>query len=358
MGIPLRPDPTALKMMERRSFVRAATAMAVTTSSSPSGKDRQLEILRSTWHDDDRAAAILKAASTPIGTQDFAAIQSTQFVEMLAPDCAAAKLLNLGYKFDLSGVNSIKLPYVGGAGRPAKPLFVQEGQPAPVVDLSTSGAVLGPVCKILLQCAISGELQSGSAQMAEAIVSRALAISCAQSLDAALFSNAAGTPGVSPPGFLHNITAIPSAGITGPIGAAADIAALAQAIGMNGISPDEMILIGTPSLATKIRFWGGPHYDDKVLSSSYLASGQLIGVIPSAVASGYAGQVDLETSLGTTIVMDDAAPPQVGTPGSPPVIAAPTLSAFQSYLVVILVRARAAWAIQPGGIATVSGAVW
>jgi hypothetical protein len=331
-GIPLRPDPLALKMMERRSFVRAATAMARCTSTD----QRPEELLRENWRDDDAAGRILKAASNPLTTSDFAAIQSTKFVEMLAPDCAAAKLLGLGNKFDLSGINTIKLPFVGGAGRPAKPLFIQEGAPSPVIDLSTSGAVLGPVCKTLIQAAISGELQSGSAEMAEAIVSQALAISCAQSLDAAVFSNVAAVPGVSPPKFLHGITAIPSAGVTGPAGCAADLAALAGAIGAAGISPDEMVIIATPNLATKVRFFGGPHYDDKVFSSSYLSNGQIIGVIPSAVASGYAGQIDLETSLGTTIVMDDATPPAIGTPGSPPVVGAPTLSAFQSYLVVVL----------------------
>jgi hypothetical protein len=100
----------------------------------------------------------------------------------------------LGNKFDLTGINSIKLPYVGGSGRPAKPAFVAEGQPAPVADLSTSGAIPGPTCKVLIQSAIMGELQSASAQTAEEIVGAALSISCAQSLDAALFSSNAAVP--------------------------------------------------------------------------------------------------------------------------------------------------------------------
>jgi hypothetical protein len=358
-GIPLRPDPLALRAMERRSFHRAIAAMAMTTRRGTTSSGTQPEeVLRSNWRDDDRAAAILKAASNPLGTSDFAQIQSTKFLEMLAPDCAAAKLLNLGNKFDLTGINSIKLPFIGGSGRPAKPLFVAESQPAPVVDLSTSGAILGPTNKILIQAAVTGELQSASAETAEGIIGAALAISCAQSLDATMFSSAAAVVGTSPPGFLHGIAAIPSAGVTGPAGCAADLAALAQAIGSAGISPDDMVIIATPSLATKVRFFGGPHYDDKVFSSSYLSNGQLIGVIPSAVASGYAGVVDLETSLGALVHLEDTTPAPIGTPGSPNVVAAPAMSSFQSYVIVVKVRARAAWAIQPGGIATVSGAIW
>jgi len=150
MGIPLRPDPLAMAAMERRSFHRACAALAMTTSRARTSQGpRADDVLRDNWRDDDAAATILKAVTSPLTTSNFAAIQSTKFVEMLAPDCAAAKLLNLGYKFDLSGINSIKLPFIGGGGRPAKPAFVAEGAPAPVVDLATSDAILGPPCKVL-----------------------------------------------------------------------------------------------------------------------------------------------------------------------------------------------------------------
>ena len=147
IGVPLRADPLAMARMERRSFHRACAALAMTTSRGRTSQGpRAEEVLRDNWHEDDRAPLILKAATSPLTTSNYAAIQSTKFVEMLAPDCAAAKLLNLGYKFDLSGINSIKLPFIGGSGRPAKPAFIAEGQPAPAPNLATSGAILGPTC--------------------------------------------------------------------------------------------------------------------------------------------------------------------------------------------------------------------
>jgi hypothetical protein len=82
----------------------------------------------------------------------------------LAPDCASSKLLALGAQIDLTGINSVRLPYLGYTGRPAAPMFVAEGQPAPVPNLATSAAVLGPVCKVLILAGISGELQSASAE--------------------------------------------------------------------------------------------------------------------------------------------------------------------------------------------------
>src|SRR5262245_979556 len=98
---------------------------------------------------------------------------------MLAPDCAAAKVLNLGNKLLLDGISSIRLPFIGGAGRPAAPLFIAEGAPAPVANLSTSGAILGPACKILIQAAVSGALQSASGEAAADIIGQALAFSTA-----------------------------------------------------------------------------------------------------------------------------------------------------------------------------------
>jgi hypothetical protein len=314
------------------------------------------EVLKANWGDDSDAKLILRTASNPATTSDYAAVQSTKFLEMLAPDCAAAKVLNLGAKLSLDGLNSIKLPYIGGAGRPAKPLFIAEGAPAPVANLSSSLAILGPCCKVLVQAAVTGELQSASAGTAEAIVGQALAISTAQSLDTALFSSNAAVPGVSPAGILHGITAIPSASGPGPgaPGCAADLAAIAEAIGLAGVSIDDLVFIMTPSLATKARIFAGPHFDDKIFSSSYLPDGTVIGLIPGGIASGYQGQVDVETSLAAVVHMEDASPQAIGTPGSPNVVAAPTASAWQAYLIVVKVRARMAWAVQPACVATVS----
>jgi hypothetical protein len=131
-----------------------------------------------------------------------------------------------------------------------------------------------------------------------------------------------------------------------------------KAIGNNGVSIDDMVIIGTPKLATQVRFFGGVHYDDKVFSSAYLPDGTLIGIVPAGLASGYQGQVDLETSLAATIVADDTSPAAIGTPGTPPVVGAPTLSAFQAYLIVVKVRARMAWTVQPSCVALVTGCAW
>jgi hypothetical protein len=101
--VPLRADPLAVKMMQRRSFNRAVASMAMTATRGRTSTDRQPdEVLRENWRDDD-AEKILKAASSPLTTSGFAAIQSTRVLPQLSPDCTSSKLLTMGNQFDLTG---------------------------------------------------------------------------------------------------------------------------------------------------------------------------------------------------------------------------------------------------------------
>lgn len=354
-GIPLRPDPLAWRAMQRRSFNRAAAALVMTHRSGA----RALDVVKRAWGDDSDAEVIVKAASDPpaMTTGTFPAIQAQKVLPMLAPDSASAKLLAMGANLSLDGIATIRIPYIGGTGRPQQPAFIAEGAPIPIANLSTSAAELGPVCRIAIGAAVSMELQEASAETAESVIGQALAISAAQATDAALFSANAATA-IAPAGILHGVAAIPSAGGTGVAGVADDLALLAQAISNNGIAVDEMIIITSGSLGTKIRVMAGPHFNDRVLTSAYIPAGTVIGVIPAGLASGYAGIAEIDTSLAATVHMEDTAPLAIGTPGSPPTVAAPTLSAFQSGLILIKVRGRCAWCVQPGAVAVVQGASW
>jgi uncharacterized surface protein with fasciclin (FAS1) repeats len=354
MGIPLRPDPTALRTMQRRSFTRAATALVMTHRRGTQPQD----ILKSAWRDDDDADVILRAAQSPLTTTGtFPQIQATKVLPMLAPDSASFRLLAMGANLDLTGIATIRIPYIGGAGRPAQPAFIAEGAPIPVANLTTNAATLGPTCKIAIGAAVSMELQSASADTAASVIGQALAISAAQATDAALFSANAATA-IAPAGILHGVTAIPSAGGTRAPGVADDLALLAQAISNNGIAIDDLIIVTTASLGTKIRVLAGPHFADAVLTSAYIPAGTVIGVIPQGLAAGYAGIAEIETSTAATVHMEGTTPLPIGTPGSPPTVAAPTLSAFQSGLILIKVRGRCAWCVQPGAVAVVTGAAW
>ena len=92
--------------------------------------------------------------------------------------------------------------------------FVAEGDPRSVVDLNISATVLGPTSKLLILSALTREMAAASASNAEVIIGDALALSAEQSLDAALFSNAAATTS-TPAGILHHVVRVYPGGADG-----------------------------------------------------------------------------------------------------------------------------------------------
>lgn len=351
-GIPLRADPSALLSSERRSFVRAATAMAL------AARDRQRPdaILAKAWPDDATASRILKGATSPTTSSGYPQVEAIILLPMLAPSSASARLLGAASSVDLAGVSSVAVPYIGASGRPVVP-FIAEGMPLPVVDMTTSVLRVGPVKKLLVASALTNELQAASGDTASQIIGGALATSAEQSMDALLFSNAAATD-AAPAGLLDGITAIPSAGTSGAEGIADDLALLAQAIADNGISADDMTIVTSAALATKLRCLVSEKFPNEVLSSAAIPAGEVIAIAAGGLVTGYDGGVSIETSEEPTLVFEDAAPTDIGIPGAPNVVTAPTRSIWQVDSLAVRVRGRCAWAVHPGAVAWITGAAW
>ena len=342
--------PQADRDENRRSFVRACAAKVLTIRRKAS----PLAFAQTVWAEDEIAQTMLRAISSPTDRIAFPGIQAARVLPMLSPNAASSKLLALGMIIDLTGLSSIKLPYVGGTGRPSQPIFVPEGSPSPVVNLLTSAATLGPACKIVLNAAVSDEVQTASAETAEKIVSDALAIAVQQGVDAALFSNAAATSS-NPAGLLNGVTATPSSGEAGATGVADDLGLIADAIGANGVGTDDLCFVTTPSLAIKAKVLVGPQFQNQIFSSSMLAAGTVIGIAPLGLATGYTGNVEIETSKGGTLHLSDTPLPLVDDSGT---VATPQMNSFQQDLTFLKIRGWCAWAIQPGAVAAVGGADW
>ncbi len=351
-GISLRPDPGRLAADQRRSFTRACTAIALGSKRGASPAS-----VMKTWADDTRAELILKAVSDPASTTNTTglSLSSTRVLPMLAPTAASARLLAMATTLDLAGLQSIKIPFIGLAGRVVPTPFVAEGDPGSVVDLTISATTLGPTRKLLILSALTREMSEASASNAEAIISGALALSAEQSLDAALFSANAATA-TAPAGILNGVVPMASAATTGAAGVADDLALLAGAIGSAGINPDDMVIVTTPALAVKIRALASPKLTNAIMSSSMLSAGSVIAIVPQGLATGYDGAVTVEASTEAVVHFENATPlPIVDNSG---VAASPSFAAFQQDLTILKIRGNAAWAAQPGAVAQVTGAAW
>jgi hypothetical protein len=351
-GIPLRPDPLAMRQADRRSFIRALAAMTLATRDNA----RPETVLARAFPGDIGAGRILRAATSPSTTSGFPAATAQKILPQLAPQSASSRLLDLASSVDLSGLTSIKVPFVGQSGRPPVP-FVGEGLPMPIVDLTTSMLTVGPARKMLIGSTLTREIQVASGGNAEAIISGAISASAEQSLDNLLFSNAAATA-AAPAGLLAGLVAIPSAGKTGVEGAADDLALLAAAIAASGINSDGMIIITSAALATKLRCLVSLKFSNEILSSSSIAGGEVIAVVPQGLVTAYDGNVTVEITNEPVVHFEDTAPTDISAVGSPATIAAPVRSLWQTDSIVIKIRGWAAWAVHPGAIQVLTGAAW
>ena len=344
----LVPEDLQNGQRERRSWHRvvAASALATLKRSNPA------DVLKSAWPTDQRAALILRAAQSPTSTDDFPAFDETGLFQSLAPSSAALRLFELGLKLDLSGINTIRIPNI--ATWEPQPIFVAEGAPGPTVQWGLGRTTLGPTRKILIMAATTDELENATPETASAIIGRLLADATNKSIDTIAFGTAAADD-AQPAGLLHGVTPLPAAA-AGPDAMSEDLGALTGAIGAAGIDTTGAVFVCSPREATIIKSKVGPKFDHPVLSTLGLPAKSVACFAPAAVASGYQDAPQIETSKTATVHFEDGSPADiVGPEGA---LAFPTKAAFQTDLISIRVRARAAWAVTPGGAQIISNVTW
>ena len=346
--IPLRPDFAEAQRLERQSWHRVVTASALAALKRSDPAD----VLKSAWPTDQRAALILRAAQNPTSTNDFPAFDKTGLFQSLAPSSAALQLFERGLQLDLAGITTIRIPNF--ASLPPAPIFIGEGKAAPNVHWTFEASVLGPAKKVLILAAVTGELEAATPESASAIVGKILADGSGKSIDAVAFGTIAADDD-QPAGLLHDVTPIPAAA-AGPDAMAEDLGALIGAIGAAGIDTTGAVFVCSPREATIIKAKISQKFDHAVLSTLGLAARTIVCVAPAGLASGYQDAPQIEVSRTSAIHYEDTSPADIVGPDG--VLAVPTKSGFQTNLVSIRVRTRAAWAIAVGAGQFITGVNW
>jgi hypothetical protein len=139
VGIPLRPDRTALAADAKRSFIRAATATAL----SQIQKTNAERILNEAWPNDARAALIVRSPVTPMKSGDYPGGVLTGLMQ-LAPKSAAVRLFELAVQVNLKGLSQFSFPLASSF---TAAQFFEEGQPISVGIGDFVGMQLGPTKK-------------------------------------------------------------------------------------------------------------------------------------------------------------------------------------------------------------------
>jgi hypothetical protein len=341
-GLPFRVDRNALAAERQRAFARAATAIAL----GAVRKADPTSILRTEWPNDDRAGAVLKAVSGPIDTTTTAlGLDAVTVLPALAPSSAAMKLFQLGTKLDLRGKHSISVPNIAV---PPGPIFIAEDAPAPAVEFPFGKTAVGPVRTIRLHSAISRELEQASPESAVLIVSRILGDAAAKGIDLVAFSTGA-DDGTKPAGLLHGVTPL-TAAPAGTDSLMEDVASLTAAIAAAFIDPDGVVFIAAPRQAMALRIKPSPLFDSPVILAAALPDKTVIAAAPGGIYFGYDGGAEVDSSREALIHFEDTTPLPLLAPG--------TRSAFQTDVIFLRCRARAAWCAYPGAIQIVQGVNW
>jgi hypothetical protein len=299
---------------------------------------------------------IIRAAVNPADTTSGLLGYAQVLLKALAPISASAALVDhVGALSWPAGVGNLLVPAINMTGLAQ---FVGEGAPIPVPQGLSSKVTLSPY-KLALITALSGELFRYTAS--EQLIERALTESIGYSLDGLMLSTNAAVTGVSPPGLLHNVTPLPPA----PLGGNSDfvqamyedLAQLAGAVSVvSGNDEQGVCLIGAAKQAAFMRLRLAD-VDYPIFASAALSPGTVIAVASRALAF-VSKDPRFETTKQSVVHMETD-PLPIGSPGSPPVVAAPTTSLFQTDSIGI----RVIWPLNftmrdARGIAFIQNTAW
>jgi hypothetical protein len=349
--IPFRPDADAVVRRERTAIHRSLAAHVC-------GKihnQRPSDFAEKSWPEAERVHFLTRAASSPTDTTSASALSITKVspLFLVAPGSAAAKLFNMAMKVDLSGIQTVSVPYV--VSHPLL-LWTAEGAPIAVAQAQTGAAVIGPARRLSFIVSLTRELDEATPETASAVLGRMLGQSAAKSLDAAVFDNSPASA-LRPAGLLNGVSPLTEAVGTGTTldQISSDIADFARAFSDAGINSENMVIITSPRSAWQLLLTRGfAQAPLPVLMSPAIPAGTLIAVVPEAIGSGYSGLPEVEVSKFGLMHFEDTNPLPIVGPGG--VVASPARGSWQTDSLGIKLRMRAAWAsLQPGAVQYMTG---
>ena len=116
--------------------------------------------LQRAWPDDETAALLLRAVSTPTTSTTYPTYTSAATLPASPQRPQPRGSIPRAVQIDLSGIAQVNVPR--GATQP-QPGFIPEGAAAPLAQFSLAAITVGPAKKILILSALTGELANATA---------------------------------------------------------------------------------------------------------------------------------------------------------------------------------------------------
>lgn len=312
---PLVPSDIDLK----RSLTRAAFA-AFKAEVEPGGGRAEAVCARLYGRDLVAGAVLQRAAVTgaTTGTAGWAAELVPravgEFITSLSRS-AAAELIRRGTLIRLAGFGAVDVPVITAPMTAAS--WVSESGAIPLRAQAFGTVSLLPK-KMAVLLVLSREMSQYSD--ADRIFDTLLRETAAVSLDSAYFATTAAS-GSAHEGLLNGLT--PLAGSASMITDISKLVAAVSGVGSSG----EIVLVAAPARAAFAAM--SPDINVTVLPSPVVPADRLIAVDPQGLVHGHGGDPKITSSIDAVLHMSDT-PTNIGVPGSPPTVAAPAVSLFQT----------------------------
>ncbi|GAA3887390.1 hypothetical protein GCM10022276_03070 [Sphingomonas limnosediminicola] len=306
----------------------------------------------------EAAAIISKSAVAPADTStsawagSLAATVIGPFLKSLRGKSGAAQLIEAGTQFSLAR-GAVTLPKLATAFPQAA--WVAEGGPAPVFQGNLASTTLTPR-KLVALSALTNELAERSAQDAETIISDLVNDSVALALDTKMFS-ADTASATAPAGLFNGISATAGTAGGGQGAMATDLKALTAAVAAAG-GGGKIVIVAAPAQAMTLQLLAGSGFKTPVIVVPSLASGTVAVLDANAFASGFGAAPEITFAPDATAHFEDTSPQQIGTAGSPNIVAAPVRSAFQGDFKVLRCILRVGYAMRIPALAYTTTATW
>jgi HK97 family phage prohead protease len=331
------------------------------------------QVLRDRYNDDEATGVVTRAAMTGATTtvagwaSELVETAYEGFLDLLSPDSIFLRAAPHGVQLTF-GQNAgiIKIPSraatpsVGGS-------FVAEGAPIPVRRLGTSSISLTPH-KVGVLTVFSREVAAYSNPQIEGVLQDAIRTDTSIIVDGLFIDNVAASV-IRPAGLTNGVVAITAATGGGATAIIKDITALAGAFYAQNAGRDLLLFIN-PREGLNMANVPGPVVPGAfgwtsaitqrmtILESTNIPAGTLVMIDARDLAS-VSGGLNFETSEFATLHMEDTTPLNIGTPGSPPTVAAPVQSMFQTGQIALRMLANLTWAMRRTGmVQTITGANW
>jgi hypothetical protein len=316
------------------------------------------ELAQEMFGRDEPTQIILRAATAPASmtvsgwASDLAAQSLVDFLVGLAPLSAGAALMARGLRVSMQGFGAVTVPNVLVSATDAGG-FVAEGAPIPVRALNISAGATFTPFKLAVITMYSRELARSS--NIEDVVKQVLGEAVALSLDAAIFSTAAGST-IRPGGILQGVVPIAATASGTAQALSRDVANLVGALSAAGGGRD-VVLVCAPQQTASLKVWAGPRFDIPILTSAALSAGTIVAVEAPSFASGFNPIPEFSASIEAVLHEENTTPLSIVDGSS--TLAAPVRSLWQTDIVALRTLLRVAFAMRASGhVQVVNSVTW